>query len=287
MKIAVVTDSTAYLSPEQIKENDIHIVPIPFIVDGQSYDEGIDITTEEFYEKLRTSETFPSTSQPPIGKLIELYESLGDQGYDAVISIHLAGTISGLVQTLETVKDTVDNIQVVPVDSEITVLLMGYLAIEAARMAKQGKNLDEILARLDHLKKTINEYFVVDDLQNLVRGGRLSNAAAFVGSVLKIKPILTFDDETDKIVAFDKVRSSKRALKRVEDLFEEDTKDLTYPIKMIVIHANNEEAAKEWQAKLAKKYPNNSIEISYFGPVIGTHLGENALALGWMEDIDK
>ncbi len=287
MKIAVVTDSTAYLSAEQIKENDIHIVPIPFILDGKSYDEGIDITTEEFYEKLRTSETFPSTSQPPIGKLIELYESLGDQGYDAVISIHLAGTISGLVQTLETVKDTVDNIQVVPVDAEITVLLMGYLAIEAARMAKQGKNLDEILARLDHLKTTINEYFVVDDLQNLVRGGRLSNAAAFVGSVLKIKPILTFDDETDKIVAFDKVRSSKRALKRVEDLFEEDTKDLTYPIKMLVIHANNEEAAKEWEAKLAKKYPNNSIEISYFGPVIGTHLGENALALGWMEDIDK
>ena len=149
MKIAVVTDSTAYLSAEQIKENDIHIVPIPFILDGKSYDEGIDITTEEFYEKLRTSETFPSTSQPPIGKLIELYESLGDQGYDAVISIHLASTISGLVQTLETVKDTVDNIQVVPVDSEITVLLMGYLAIEAARMAKQGKNLDEILARLD------------------------------------------------------------------------------------------------------------------------------------------
>ena len=98
MKIAVVTDSTAYLSAEQIKENDIHIVPIPFILDGKSYDEGIDITTEEFYEKLRTSETFPSTSQPPIGKLIELYESLGDQGYDAVISIHLAGTISGLVQ---------------------------------------------------------------------------------------------------------------------------------------------------------------------------------------------
>lgn len=287
MKIAVVTDSTAYLSAEQIKENDIHIVPIPFILDGKSYDEGIDITTEEFYEKLRTSETFPSTSQPPIGKLIELYESLGDQDYDAVISIHLAGTISGLVQTLETVKDTVDNIQVVPVDSEITVMLMGYLAIEAARMAKQGKDLDEILARLDHLKKTTNEYFVVDDLQNLVRGGRLSNAAAFVGSVLKIKPILTFDDETDKIVAFDKVRSSKRALKRVEGLFEEDTKDLTYPIKMLVIHANNEEAAKEWQAKLAKKYPNNSIEISYFGPVIGTHLGENALALGWMEDIDK
>lgn len=287
MKIAVVTDSTAYLSQEQIKENDIHIIPIPFIIDGKSYDEGVDITTEEFYEKLRTSETFPSTSQPPVGKLIELYESLGEQGYDAVISIHLAGTISGLVQTLETVKASVDNVTVVPVDSEITVMLMGCLAIEAARMAKAGKDLDEILARLKHLKSTINEYFVVDDLQNLVRGGRLSNAAAFVGSVLKIKPILTFDDETDKIVAFDKVRSSKRALKRVEDLFEEAITGLDYPIKLFVIHANNEAAAIEWRDKLVKKFPNISIEISYFGPVIGTHLGENALALGWMEDIDK
>lgn len=287
MKIAVVTDSTAYLSEEQIKENDIRVIPIPFILDGQSYDEGIDITTEEFYEKLRTSETFPSTSQPPLGKLIELYNSLGEEGYDAVISIHLAGTISGLVQTLDTVKESVDNIKVYPVDSEITVILMGNLVLEAARMAKQGKDVDEILDRLEHLKKTIDEYFIVDDLQNLVRGGRLSNAAAFVGSVLKIKPILTFDDATDKIVAFDKVRSSKRALKRVEDLFEKDTAKLPYPIKMFIIHANNEKAAEEWKEKLAKKYPDNAIEISYFGPVIGTHLGENALALGWMQDIDK
>ncbi|WP_288616268.1 DegV family protein [uncultured Ligilactobacillus sp.] len=289
MKIAVVTDSTAYLNKEQVEKYNIRVVPIPFIIDDKVYNEGIDITTEEFYEKLRTCAKFPTTSQPPVGELVELYESLADEGYDTVISIHLAGTISGFVRTLETtVKDAVsDRINLIPYDSKITVLLMGYLAIEAARMAKNGADLDDILKRLDHVRDTIDEIFVVDDLQNLVRGGRLSNASAFIGSVLRIKPLLTFDDESDKIVAFEKVRSSKRALKRAEDLFDERIKGIDYPLRLIIFHGNDEAAALAWRDKLAKNHPDCPIDISYFGPVIGTHLGEKALALGWMEDIYK
>ncbi|OQQ88524.1 fatty acid-binding protein DegV [Ligilactobacillus salivarius] len=277
MKIAVVTDSTAYLEPEVAEQYGIKVVPIPFIIDNKVYNEGIDITTEEFYSKLKTTESFPSTSQPAIGELINLYTSLGNEGYDAVISIHLAGTISGLVQTIENIREQVTNIDVIPFDSKITVRLMGNLAIAAAKMAQAGKDVDEIISTLESLRSTIKEYFVVDDLQNLVR----------VGSVLKIKPILTFDDESDKIVAFDKVRSTKRALKRVEDLFEENIKDRSYPLRLIVFHANNEEMAMEWKAKLQEKYPDYPIDVSYFGPVIGTHLGEKALALGWMKDIEK
>ncbi|SEM48407.1 EDD domain protein, DegV family [Ligilactobacillus sp. WC1T17] len=287
MKIAVVTDSTAYLTKEQVEKYNIRVVPIPFVIDDQVYNEGVDITTEEFYDKLRTCQKFPSTTQPPVGELIELYNSLADEGYDTVISIHLAGTISGFIRTLQTtVKDAVsDRINLIPYDSKITVLLMGYLAIEAAKLTQEGKDLDTILARLNQLRTTIKEFFVVDDLQNLVRGGRLSNASAFIGSVLKIKPLLTFDDESDKIVAFEKVRSSKRALKRVEELFDERIQGIDYPLRLIVIHANDEAAALAWREKLAKKYPDYPIDISYFGPVIGTHLGEKALALAWMEDI--
>lgn len=289
MKIAVVTDSTAYLNKEQVEKYNIRVVPIPFIIDDKVYNEGIDITTEEFYEKLCTCEKFPTTSQPPVGELVELYESLADEGYDTVISIHLAGTISGFVRTLETtVKDAVsDRINLIPYDSKITVLLMGYLAIEASRMAQNGADLDDILKRLDHVRDTIDEIFVVDDLQNLVRGGRLSNASAFIGSVLRIKPLLTFDDKSDKIVAFEKVRSSKRALKRAEDLFDERIKGIDYPLRLIIFHGNDEAAALAWRDKLAKNHPDCPIDISYFGPVIGTHLGEKALALGWMEDIYK
>lgn len=287
MKIAVVTDSTAYLPQETVEKYNIKVVPIPFIIDGQVYNEGEDISTAEFYEKLRTSETFPSTSQPAVGELIELYQSLGKEGYDTVISIHLASTISGLHQTLVNLADELTDIKLVPYDSQITVMLMGNLVIEAARLAQAGASLDEILGRLDALRATTNEYFIVDDLQNLVRGGRLSNASAFIGNVLKIKPILTFDNDSHKIVAFEKVRSTKRALKRVEDLFTEEMAHINYPVRIIVIHANDLPAAEKWQAKLRTQYPDCQIDISYFGPVIGTHLGEKALALAWMRDIDK
>ncbi|MDT3394048.1 MAG: DegV family protein [Bacillota bacterium] len=288
MKIAVVTDSTAYLTEQQVKDHHLFVVPIPVILDGQVYDEGVDITTEEFYQKLKTSETFPSTSQPPLGEMLKLYEDLGNEGYDAVISIHLASTISGFVTTLKNAASTIDNIQVVPYDSGITVMLMGYLAMEAARMARDPEvTVDQIIARLDDLKSTMDECFIVNDLQNLVRGGRLSNASAFIGSMLKIKPLLTFDADTNKITAFEKVRSLKKAYARAEQIFAETAERLDYPLRALIIHANDEPAAIAWRDKLQANYPDLPIDISYFGPVIGTHLGEKAIALAWIKDFDK
>lgn len=288
MKIAVVTDSTAYLSQAEVEENNIHVVPIPFIVDGKTFNEGVDITTEGFYQLLRESKSFPSTSQPPLGEMLDLYNHLADEGYDTVISIHLASTISGFVGSLQgAAAEVADRIKVIPYDSEITVKLMGYLALEAARMVRHGEDADAIIARLDEMRTTIGEYFVVDDLQNLVRGGRLSNASAFIGSVLKIKPLLTFDDDSHEIVAFEKVRSTKKALARVETLFSEAQAKADYPLRGIVIHGNDPVAAQTWRDKLAKQFPEMPFELSYFGPVIGTHLGEKALALAWIIDYQR
>ncbi|KRN82922.1 DegV family protein [Pediococcus ethanolidurans] len=286
MKTAIVTDSTCYLSAREISENNITIVPIPVVIDGKSYDEGVDITNEEFYQKLKTSGSFPSTTQPPLGKMIELYKKLRDEGYENVISIHLASTISGFVSSLDSIKDEIDGLNVYVYDSEITVRLMGSLVLEAARMARSEQEPDEILKRLNQLRSTFGEYFIVDDLQNLVRGGRLSNASAFIGGLLKIKPILTFND-AHEIVAFEKVRSTKKALARVEELFAKSKENLDYPIRAIIIHANDEPAALKWQEKLQSKYPDLPIDISYFGPVIGAHLGEKALALAWLEDYTR
>ncbi|GKT02684.1 DegV family protein [Furfurilactobacillus sp. WILCCON 0119] len=288
MKIAVVTDSTSYLSQAEIDDNDIHIVPIPFVVDGKTFDEGVDITTEGFYELLRESKSFPSTSQPPLGAMLELYNHLADEGYDTVISIHLASTISGFVNSLQGVAAEVsDRIRVIPYDSQITVRLMGYLVLEAAKMVKTGHDADEIIARLDAMRATMGEYFIVDDLQNLVRGGRLSNASAFIGSVLKIKPLLTFDDDSHEIVAFEKVRSTKKALARVETLFTEAQQQVDYPLRGLVIHGNDPVAGQTWRDQLAKEFPEMPFELSYFGPVIGAHLGEKALALAWIIDYEQ
>ncbi|WP_461214479.1 DegV family protein [Lacticaseibacillus sp. GG6-2] len=285
MKIAVVTDSTAYLSEKQIQDNHIKVIPIPVILDGTVYDEGKDIATAEYYERLRTAKTFPNTSQPPLGEVLKLYEDLAHEGYDTILSIHLASTISGFVNTLKAAASEIQDANVVVYDSQITVILMGELVLTAARMAQAGANVDAIVKQMDELRATTGEYFLVNDLQNLVRGGRLSNAAGFIGGMLKIKPLLTFDEHSHKIVAFEKIRSLKKAYARIEDLFQQELDRVDYPIKAWVIDANDPEAGDKWQAELAAKFPQVKFERSYFGPVIGTHLGERAIALGWIRDL--
>lgn len=286
-KIAIVTDSTAYLTKEQADAAHITVVPIPVILDGTVYDEGIDITPADFYGKLKTAKTFPSTSQPPLGEMLKLYENLKNSGYDQIISIHLASTISGFQQTLRMAVADLEGVQVTVYDSQITVKLMGWLALEAAKMAEAGASVAAIIDRLDDLRSTIDEYFIVNDIQNLVRGGRLSNAAGFVAGMLRIKPLLTFDPESNKIVAIEKIRSLKKAYARVETLFTEALEQVDYPVRGLIIHANDPEAAAAWQAELEAKYPQVEFEVSFFGPVIGAHLGEKAIALAWMKDFTK
>lgn len=286
MKIAIVTDSTSYLPKESIERYNIKIVPIPVIIDGKTYREGIDITTEEFYRKLEESQELPSTSQPALGEMVEMYTKIGNEGYDAIISIHLASTISGFVNNLKTVSEMVTNTKVIPYDSQITVMLMGHLVIEAAKMAEAGADYDEILTGLDALRATMNEVFIVNDLKNLVKGGRLSNASAVIGSVLNIKPLLTFDDDTHEIVAYDKVRSIKKAYSKAIEAFEEDKENADFKYRLIVIHANDPEEAKKWASEIHEQFPDEKIDISYFGPVIGTHLGEKAIALAWIKDTE-
>ncbi len=220
--------------------------------------------------------------------MIELYNHLADEGYDAAISIFLTGAISGFVNTVRQLADQMkDKIKIIAFDSHLTVKLMGYLAIEAAKEVAAGKDLDTILENLETFRQTIRDVFVVDDLQNLVRGGRLSNASAFVGSILKIKPLLTMDTPSYSIEAFEKVRSMKKAKLRCEQIFEEKMAKVDYPIHALVIHANAPEAGKKWMDKLAADHPEVTFELSYFGPVIGTHLGQGALAIGWMRDTDR
>lgn len=287
MKTAVVTDSTAKLSQEIVDKYGIKVVSIPFIIDGHEYHDGIDITNEEFYQKLKSAKEFPTTSQPPVGEMINVYNQLAEEGFDAVISIHLAGTISGLIQTLNNLKGQLNNIALYPVDSLITEVPMSWMVIKAAKMAQAGKSPKEILQALDELKQQFDAVFVVDDLKNLAHGGRLSNASAFIGTVLKIKPLLHFDKETDKITAFEKVRSIKKAMKRAEDIIMEEVKQADYPVRLMVIHGNSPKRGEEWKNALQEKYPDIPVSVSEFDPVIAVHLGEGAMALGFIRDIEK
>ncbi|EOT43470.1 DegV family protein [Enterococcus dispar] len=277
MKLAVVTDSSAFL-PETIKNHsDLYIIPVPVIIDGKSYNEGVDIEADEYYDMLNSSKEFPTTSQPALGEVIELYENLAAKGYDTILSIHLSGGISGFVATLNTIKDEIDGVKVIPYDSKITSMPMGHMVESAIQMKDAGKTLEEIIQHLDMIRDNTYAYLIVDDLNNLVRGGRLTNGAALIGGLLKIKPILTFNN--GKIELFEKIRSSKKAFNRAEEVIGQRDEEIKRPVKLYVIHANNLVVAQEEKEKLAAKYPNADIEIGYFGPVIGTHLGEKAIGI--------
>lgn len=277
MKVAIMTDSTAYLSGTLQKQHDIHVVPLNVVFDDTSYREGIDITTEEFYQKVKAAEKLPKTSQPSIGQITEKIEELAGD-YDAVVSIHLSSGISGTYQAVVSAGEMVEGIDVYPYDSEISCMAQGFYAIEAAEMAKVGKNPDEIVKQLDHMKESIRAYFMVDDLSHLQRGGRLNGAQAIVGSLLQVKPVLHFMDKV--IVPFEKIRTRKKALNRIIGLLEEDARK-GKNIKVVFIHANNEQSAIELKNSVDAEYPNMDSMISYFGPVIGTHLGEGAIGVCW------
>lgn len=279
MKIAVVTDSTAYLTLEERDQYNIHVIPLSVHLEDGTYDEEVEITTTEFYDKVRNSKVFPKTTQPSIGKFTELFEELGKE-YDEVISIHLSSGISGTFQGAVQAANMVEGIKVHVFDSEISCSPQGFYAKTASEMASKGASVEEILQKLEEIKTKMKAYFVVDDLSHLQRGGRLSSAAAFVGGLLQIKPVLHFENKV--IVPFEKIRTKKKALKRVEELLAEDAAKYEQ-LQGMVIHANCEADGKRWIDELAVKYPNVDFHLSHFGPVIGTHLGEGSLGMCWIE----
>lgn len=283
MKIAIVTDSTSYLTEKQYEQNSIYKLPLSVVIDNTAYLEEVEIGNTEFFKKIANMKTLPTSSQPTTGQIITLFNEL-EKDYDAIISIHLSSGISGTYDNVVSVANMMDTIPIYPFDSELSCAAQGYYALEAARLAKNGYNVDEIFQVLSNMRKTMKAYFLVDDLNHLVRGGRLSNGSAAIGSLLKIKPILFFENK--QIVVFEKIRTTKKALKRIEQLLSEDLAK-GYPIVATIIECNAKEQAMNWEKQLREKFPAVRFEASYFGPVIGTHLGEGALGMTWVEDQTK
>lgn len=276
MKTAIVTDSTAYI-PEHIrKAKKIEMIPLQVTFDQESYAEEVELNVGEFYSKVRSS--LPKTSQPPLGEFVNLYNRLSEQ-HDEIISIHLSSGISGTHNGSVQANDLVENVNVFTFDSEISCAMQGFYAIKAADMAESGERATAIIAQLEEMKKTMKAYFMVEDLMHLSRGGRLSNSQAIIGGMLQIKPLLHFEDKV--IVPFEKIRTRKKAMNRIVDLLKEDIAS-GGRVQATVIHANRPVEAGKWMEQLKAECPEVEFSISYFGPVIGTHLGEGAMGLGWV-----
>lgn len=280
-KTAIVTDSTAYLTEENANKYDIHRIPLNVVIGNEAYQELVDLTTDQFYQEMAASTVLPTTSQPAIGRFVELFEQLKEEGYQEIVTIHLSSKISGTYQTALSAASMVEGIHVVGFDTEISCSPQGYFVLEAAKLANEGNSAEEIIGRLDQLKQQVSAYFMVDDLNHLHRGGRLSGAQRIVGNMLKIKPILHFSNA--EIVPYEKVRTEKKALSRIFELLKEsaDQKGIS---EITIIHANRPEKAEEIRKMLRDVHTDAEITISFFGPVIGTHLGEGSLGIGWRNE---
>lgn len=279
MTTAIVTDSTAYLTKEEREKYNIHMVPLSVVISNEGFEEEVTITSEEFYDKVRNEKELPKTTQPAIGKFVEKFEELA-QDYDEVITLHLSSGISGTYQGALQAGEMVEGIEVYGFDTEIACAMQGFFAIRAAQLVAEGKSAKEIVPELEEMRQSMGAYFIVNDLAHLQRGGRLSAGAALIGGLLQIKPVLHFENKI--IQPFEKIRTRKKAKSRVEDLLAAGV-EKHGALDVTIIHANCIEEGQEWLDSLAVKYPDSTFKLSYFGPVIGTHLGEGSLGLGWFK----
>lgn len=290
MKVAVITDSATYLTPEQAAEYQIHVLPIPILWGDETLRDMIDINQVQFYERLRTDPVLPTTSQPSIGETEELVTQLVAEGYEAVIMPVISSGLSSFYENLTAYAQRETRLKIYPFDTHITCAGTAYAALLAGKMALAGKTPEEIMAALYELRETTHVLFMVDDLEHLRRTGRLSNASSFVAGLLKIKPILGMDvDHNGKgeISAIAKERQAKRAYEWIASHFGEAIKDVDYPVRATIFDANAPEAKQAWIDDLSKRFPNVTFEGSIIGPVVGVHTGENAMAFIWGRDWDK
>ncbi|GEO70257.1 DegV family protein [Levilactobacillus acidifarinae] len=282
MSIAIVTDSAAYLTPAQLKRYAITALPITVILGAHQYPES-ELTATTFYDYLNSGQPLPTTAQVSLGQIETAYDELVRQGVTQIISIHLSSGITSFMDNLRAFCQTYTKAEVYPIDSLMASAGEANLCLLAGRLIEAGYDAPAIAHALLTLRDTQHVYFAVDSLRHLARTGRLSNRSAMVGSLLNIKPLLTFDD-TGKIIAIGKERTMRRAFQYMEAQLTSDLKTIDYPLLATIIDANNPELAQRWQDHLVTQFPQVRFNRSQLGPAISVHTGEKTMGLFWQQD---
>lgn len=279
-KIAIITDSTSDLSGVLVAENkNLRVIPLKVNFQEETYTEGVDITNEEFYEKLEKAEVLPTTSQPSPGEFIALYEELLAEGYDSIISIHISDHMSGTRQSAniagEKIKDKIKNFKTI--DSKSVSSGAGALTIYALDVLKQENDFSKAIERIEKGRDNADLIALVDTLKYLEKGGRIGKASALLGSLLSVKPILTTEDGV--IINKDKVRSRKRGLEYIVKYLIEK-KATNEDLIVSLVHAQAEQEAMKLADRLDKELGIKVKNISEIGAVVGTHIGPGAILIG-------
>jgi DegV family protein with EDD domain len=274
--VKIVVDSTCDLPREMRESHDITMVPLRVHFDPEVYLDYIEMSPSQFYEKLRTSKVHPRTSQPSPAEFAEVYARLGSSG-DEIISIHLSEKMSGTLQSAVLGKSMVEGVNVHVVDSRSASLGTGLMAVAAARAAREGRLVPDILSMLERIRRSMELYFVVDTLDYLARNGRIGRAQHLLGSLLQFKPILTIDED-GYVSSFEKVRGKSRAFSRLMEIVRERVPEGA-EIVAAAVHSEAPAEAERLVAELGASYNIREKVVTELGPVIGSHVGPGTVAV--------
>ena len=278
-RIIIVTDSTADLTEQEIQDFNIHVVPLNITIQEEHYLDGETITKEEFKNKMIASSELSMTAQPSIGRFVELYDELGKDGSE-IISIHLMNSISGTVNAARQAADITES-TVTVVDSDFTSRSMGIIVREAAQAAKEGKSAEEVLEVIESTRQRTKLYLTVLNLDNLIKGGRISRVMGAFSNLLNIK--LFLEVINGKIEIVQKGRGLKSLQKKYDEVFEE-MKACPNGIQEIgIMHAGLNEFNQSQIDTLRELFPDAKLTIVMTSPIIMSHTGVDAMAVTYLE----
>ncbi|MDT3425626.1 DegV family protein with EDD domain [Paenibacillus forsythiae] len=276
----IVTDSTSDIPPSMAEAYGIHVVPLTLMFAEESYRDGIDITPEQFYERLPRSPQLPTTSQPSPVEYMDVYRNILEQYPDSpVLSFHISSGLSGTYQSALLAKSMLEEEgdRITVVDSLSASYGFGLLVVHAARLSAEGKGPEEILESVERLRRSRKLYFLVDTLEYLQKGGRIGKASAILGTLLNIKPILSIDED-GIIYAVEKVRGRKKAVARMIELFKSDLQGAD-KVNVAVGHTAQPAAGEEFLQELSAHFTLEEKVLTNVGPVVGSHVGNGTLAV--------
>ena len=279
-KIAIVTDSTAYIPPNLVQKHNLTVTPQVLIWGEETFQDGVDIQPDEFYARLKTDKVMPTTSQVSIATMKSTFENLIERGYD-VLAILLSAKLSGTIQSAVQAKEMMEKVgdKVTFIDSRSTAMALGFQVLAVARAVDDGANLKDAVALAEKAREHTGVYFAVDTLEFLHRGGRIGGAKRFLGTALNVKPVLAVLD--GHVEAVEQIRTKKKAIDRVFELVAEQTKGKT-PVRVATLHAAAEEEAKALLERASKELDATESILTTVSPVVGTHAGPGTVGLAYM-----
>jgi fatty acid kinase fatty acid binding subunit len=281
--IAFVTDSTAYIPQELIRKYNVAVAPLVLVWGDKNYRDGVDIQPEEFYTQLKTAKVMPTTSQPSVEAMREIFQPLTDRGAEVLgvfISSKLSGTIQSAVQAREQMGTAGQKVTII--DSNACAMAAGFQLLAAVRAAHDGATLQDCVEIVERCRERAGVYFAVDTLEFLHRGGRIGGATRFIGSALNLKPILALRD--GRVEAEDRVRTKSKALDKVLDLVASQVRG-NQNIRLATVHANAEAEARELLDRASKELGAVESVLAAVSPVVGAHAGPGTVGLAYISGI--